>query len=206
MLSPPKRLAIAYARTPQRQALALLLCFDVTLAGIALRGSEAILAQLRMAWWRDVIGKDAAERPQGEPISAELSRLQSVHPHWHIDGLMRGLIDGWEELLADDNWSGPMIARHIDARAAAIFCGFGAITGQGDAAALAALGRHWALSDLRWHCGDADRLDAIMRFPAAPTPAGAKIPRALTMLDMAARDNISPLRLYWHGLTGRGRR
>lgn len=204
MLSPPKRLAIAYAKMPHRQALAILLSFDVTFGGVACRQSEPILAQLRMAWWRDVIHKRPGERPSGEPLTADLSRLQTAYPGWNMEKRVSELLDGWCELLVGDSWDDAMIDRHINARAAAIFCGYGVISGQGDGDALLQIGRNWALSDLRSYCRDAGQIDTTARLRCTvalhPVP---EIPRALSILEMSNRENISPVRLFWHALTRR---
>ncbi len=203
-LAPPKRLAVAYARGPQKQALIVLLLFDVMLGGIFYKNSEPILAQLRMAWWRDVIAKAPADRPSGEPLIAHLSGLQMAYPDWNVERRMLGLIDGWDELMTGDIWDDAIIGRHIDARARAIFCGFGAICPRGEGDDLAQLGRDWALSDLRSYCRDGAQMAAIHAFPrvrAGRLPA--HIPRALAILERSARDNLSPIALFWHALTGR---
>ena len=51
-LTPPKRLALAYARRPEKEALALLLLFDVSLGHIVQRSNEPLIGQMRLAWWR----------------------------------------------------------------------------------------------------------------------------------------------------------
>ncbi len=113
-------------------------------AGRAVLGvREPIMAQLRLAWWRDQLRLPAAEREKAEDL------LSLVGSAWRaeVEPLI-GLVDGWESLLAEPPLGDDALASFVDARA-------------GLAAALALrcrcpedvdearrAGRLWALADI----------------------------------------------------------
>ena len=53
ILPPPLRLALAYCPAGIRPGFALLLRFDERIAGIAMKQGEPMVAQLKLAWWRE---------------------------------------------------------------------------------------------------------------------------------------------------------
>jgi 15-cis-phytoene synthase len=206
-LKPPKRLAIAYAKQPQRDALTLLLSLDVRLGEILKNSSEPLIAQMRLAWWRDIIGKAPELRPIGEPLIAELNRLQAANPEWDIGNFMLSIIDGWDELLANESWDGDVIVRQATSRSKGIFDGFTAISGHQIASELTGLGCQWAIADLRAYCQNEDQYRAVLSaLREEGRNARLRLPRGLrplTILSIASRDNVSVIRLFWHALTGR---
>ena len=92
----PRRLALAYAPRRSRDAVLGLWLLDQRLAGILQAQGEVLIAQIKLAWWRDRLGEDPAGWPRGEPL---LALLQSgkVPPRSYLP-----LVDGWEALLAED--------------------------------------------------------------------------------------------------------
>jgi phytoene synthase len=90
-------LLLAMVRPEKRRALAAIGAFDRTMALTIARakGGDAILAQLRLAWWRDEIAALTTARRRPDPVLAALA--QSV-PEGAIDALA-GLLDAWEGLL-----------------------------------------------------------------------------------------------------------
>jgi phytoene synthase len=144
-LSPLKRLALSYASARARPATLALLALDERLAAVVRGRREPIAAQLRLAWWRDVLGRPAAEWPHGEPL---LEALRG----WRDPAALAALPSGWEALLADD-LEPQAIADFVDGRAkafAALARELGVAT-DGDAAAAA---RVWALADLAANLSD----------------------------------------------------
>jgi len=94
-LSPPLRLAAAYAPAASRTAWVGFLALDERLGRVAQRGGEPMLAQLRLAWWRDRLGESPDRWPVGEPLLALLRA-------WHAElPALAALVDGWEATLAD---------------------------------------------------------------------------------------------------------
>lgn len=67
------RLVIAYAPGKVREWHETLLLLDARLAGIVRSASEPMLAQLRLAWWRERFAQSVTDWPQGEPLLARLA-------------------------------------------------------------------------------------------------------------------------------------
>jgi hypothetical protein len=102
------RLALVYAPASARQQT---LALDARLATLIRRSSEPMLAQLRLAWWREAIAQDPARWPQGEPV---LATLRSWGPR---AGEVTVLVDGWEALTAPAPLSSAQIAAFAQGRA-----------------------------------------------------------------------------------------
>jgi phytoene synthase len=210
-LTPPKRLALAYAKGHLRNVLTLLLNHDVRLAQIVGNVKEPLIGQMRLAWWRDVIAKPAGQRPTGEPMLAELAKLEGTVADPRLACAMLKLVDAWGELLADDEWSPEVIQRHTRAKACAIFATFAELAGADRAAMNQVLkvGEHWALAELLPYCQTAKQHDAVVAQLDAGEPV-YRLPstlRPLTILAFAAqqrRQNAAQgLRLIFNALTGR---
>ncbi|RDV06816.1 hypothetical protein DXH95_05285 [Sphingorhabdus pulchriflava] len=118
-LSPPQRLAVAYARRDLREALSLLLEFDNRLMALASKGQESLIMQLRLAWWREQLEKNSDTRPIGEPLLARLSACEN--PEGLVPG-MQSLVDAWELIVsADGDAESPAIVAANKARADVVF-------------------------------------------------------------------------------------
>jgi len=196
-LPPPKQLAVARAPREYRSQLSLLLRFDARLAEIVTRGGEAIVGQMRMAWWRDIIAKPADARPKGEPMVAELCDLEPIAGS-ALAAAMIDIVDGWDCLLAQDDWAPPILTEHAGYRGRAIF---GSDTDHSVSA-------QWALHDLA-NLIAVDISGALMNTaPGAHPAAGLRGKRHLSILVMAARQqyedkgSASGIRLLLHSLTG----
>ncbi|MFM2237345.1 MAG: hypothetical protein RL209_1379, partial [Pseudomonadota bacterium] len=74
-LYPPAQLAIAYAPRDLRSAFALLLQVDQRFAEILRNAREPMIAQIKMAWWREALSSTAEARPKGEPLLQALNQL-----------------------------------------------------------------------------------------------------------------------------------
>lgn len=138
----PQRLALSYAPRSSREATLALLALDNRLAGILRGASEPLIAQMKLAWWRDRLSEDRADWPQGEPLLALLR-------DWPGDvARLVSLVDGWETLLAEEVGDSE-IAEFAEGRAA----GWAVLGGTEEAAARLAA-REWALHDLLLHSAD----------------------------------------------------
>ena len=146
-LSPVNRLALSHAPVRARPATLALLVLDERLAAVLRVRREPIAAQLRLAWWRDVLAQPAAEWPRGEPV---LDALRG----WRDPTGLTALATGWEALLTE-SLTAAVIAEFVDGRAQGFAClvrelGVARVD---DAAAAARL---WALADLAAHLSDGE--------------------------------------------------
>lgn len=89
-LGPPERLALAYAPAAVRPLWLGLFALDARLARAARPGAEPVLAQIKLAWWRERFAGPAQSWPAGEPLLGLLARWDAERE------ALAGLVDGWE--------------------------------------------------------------------------------------------------------------
>ena len=175
-LPPELRLALVYAPARSRDALLAVLGLDQRLAHMVSGAREPILAQVRLAWWRERLADDAPAIA-GEPL-LELVRDAAI-----ARAPLRALVDGWEGLVGEPCLEA--VAQLADARAAAL-CRVptGAANGQAGMASA----REWALHDLSRMPGEwgalADSLADAEVWAARPLPRGL---RPLAIMHALAR-------------------
>jgi len=151
-LTPPERLAIAYALSQMRAAWAGLLALDRRLADAARADREPIMIQLRLAWWRERFGEPASAWPAGEPLLAVLSAWDRER------AALAGLVDGYEARNVGED-GGAELAR---ARLAAISA-LARLSGAAEDSAIRDAAAQW------------------LGLPDAP-PKHARLPRAMRPL------------------------
>lgn len=193
-LSPPLRVALAWAPRRARAATRALLALDIRLGGFLRRGGEPLTVQMRLAWWRDTLGTTSAGWPHGDPLLDELR-------DWQEPELLVPLVDGWEGLLGDEldsaairgfalgrekAWS--VLARQVGAAHA-------------DTAPAA---RAWALADLAANLSSADERQRVL---GEARPAAFKLPRQRALRPLAVLGGLGRRALEHGGeplLVGRG--
>lgn len=145
-----QRLALSYAPRAAREDTLTLLALDNRLGAILRTRGEAIIAQIKLAWWRDRLADDRANWPGGEPLLARLAG-------WSGDTrLLLPLVDGWEALLTE-RLDRARIDEFAQGRAASWSAlGAGLRVAAADLPRIEQAAREWALSDLSLHLGDAD--------------------------------------------------
>ncbi len=192
-LKPPERLVLAYARADFRAGLGLLIAFDGRLADIVGNGREPMISQMKIAWWNDVLAKDAAHRPKGEPMLAVLNDIDSEQ----VVPSMQLLLDAWGLLAAHEHWNDDILSRFAHGRSQAIFATYAKWVGCDEN--VDQFGDHWAMADLRYRFGDR------VMGASLPTIAEWKTSRALRPLSILAMAVTKPtgIQMLWHALTGR---
>lgn len=186
-LSPVHRLALSYAPTAARAMWLGLLALDTRLAQVVREAREPMLAQIRLAWWRERLAEPAAKRPAGEPLLALLGDHAAA---------FAPLVDGWEALLGEAPLPAGSLQAFADGRARALG-GLAVLLGAaGDPAERT--GRRWALTDLAARLSHPDeRAEVAALLAAAPPPAD--LPRAMRPLvvlhGLASRDRNGPITL-----------
>ena len=192
-LAAPAKLAIAYVPAFYRSAFTLLLQIDERLAEILRSAREPMIAQIKMAWWREAFGKASHLRPKGEPLLQALNDSGDVIPPAALDAL----VSAWEMLLGQNSWDQQVTNGHADLRADAIFQTYAHWVGSTQD--VQPVGRVWALEALR------HAFPELIEKGAGPEqvslPSSRKL-RPLSILFMSTRTKSGP-RLVLHALTGR---
>ncbi len=154
-LPQPQRLALTYAPARARPATEALLALDARLAAILRVRREPIAAQLRLAWWRDVLARPAAEWPRGEPV------LDALHG-WRDPSGLSDLAVGWEALLVD-TLTPAAIAEFVAGRGRAFVCLAGELGVEQSGSAEEAA-RIWALADLAANISDRTERAMVVQY------------------------------------------
>ncbi|PZQ54961.1 MAG: hypothetical protein DI555_09810 [Novosphingobium pentaromativorans] len=182
------RLALAYAPPSARLQTLALLALDQRLAGLLRHSREPMMAQIRLAWWRETLERDAAEWPEGEPLLAALRSWNGGHR------ALVALVDGWEALTGEAPLAPEALEEMVDGRAAA-FAGLAAALGRdAEAEAARSLGRRWALADLATKLNHPGESVVVRRLAQAEQGRSVRVSRALralAVLEGLARDNLA---------------
>jgi len=176
-LTEEAQLALAWAPVRARPATAALLALDQRLATILRQKREPLLAQMRLAWWRDRLGEPPESWPRGDAV---LDALRG----WREPAALVALVDGWEVLLGD-TLDLAAIGAFADGRARG-FTALAGELGEGAAAEAArAAGRLWALADLVANISDPAEREAVLAL-ARTDGSPPHLPRALRPLAVLA--------------------
>ncbi len=184
-----QQLAMAYATAASRGPLLIMMEFDLRLAEIVRSIKEPLLAQMRLAWWRDELAKAPEARPKGEPLLAAFGGVwQGEEP------ALRSLVDGWEELLAEPPLLASAAENFANGRAAAL-AAVARIAGWQDCEAEVMLaGQRWALADLAAKTSDLDEKAEVVATGLALGDDPVRLPRSmrpLLVLDGLARASLA---------------
>jgi phytoene synthase len=115
------------------------LALDARMAQVLRGRREPLGAQLRLAWWREMLERPPAQWPSGEPL------LESLRA-WRDPAALAALPSGWEALLAEE-LTPAAIAEFADARGRA-FAALARELGADAPEDAAAAARIWAHADL----------------------------------------------------------
>lgn len=101
-----------------------------------------MLGQMRLAWWREALGKPVADRPRGDAV------LDALGIHWTgREAALVAMIDAWEVLVTAQRLQGSELDSFGVGRGAF----FAALAGEAAPAslqeALRAAGERWAFAD-----------------------------------------------------------
>lgn len=168
-LPPLQRLALAYATARSRGPLLALLALDARLAGIVRNSREPMLAQLRLAWWREQLGGENALANHSDPLLALLQTWPGS------TGPLAALASGWEAMTGP----APLPTEAFLALAQARANAFAVLAGGPDTLRM---GRNWALADIAGHLGDPRERSAALALAREQDWRQARLPRALRPL------------------------
>lgn len=198
-LPPEAELAIAWSAPKVRGPLTTALKLDRRLARIVARTTEPMLGQMRLAWWREALGKPMAERPRGDRV------LDAIGRDWAgREAALVAMVDGWE-VLVTATALGPDEIDSFAAGRGAFFSASLDGAAPADAARLALAGQRWALADAAASVSDAGERAALVLAGLGRQGEGGRMPagqRGLAVLEALA------LRSLKHGgqplMAGRG--
>jgi phytoene synthase len=214
-LDPERRLALAYVPAARRAALEALWSLDVTLGAVLATGSDPMISQIRLAWWREALEKLDHAGPPAEPLLQALAR--HVLPAGVGGAELAAMEEGWTMLLVPDPLGPEALHHYAETRGGRLFALSARLLGA-DAPGVEAAGAAWALIDLARRSGrEAEARASVAAAAARPPEVRWPVPlRPLGMLAALARRDAarglpleaqgSParmLRMLGHRLTGR---
>ncbi len=141
-----QRLALSYAPRDARVMTLGLMALDNRLAGIVGRATEPMLAQIRLAWWRELLTQEPQSWPAGEPL---LALLQS----WRGSAAeLVALVNGWEAAVTGgDDLHAADIRKLAEARGGAFGVLAGVLGHPAITDTVTKMIHDWALADLAAH-------------------------------------------------------
>jgi len=185
-LDPDRRLALAYVPAAARPAVEALWRLDVAFASVLATGTQPLISQLRLAWWREALERLDQAPPPAEPVLQALA----AHVLPAISGAeLAAMEEGWLILLADDSLSEDDLRRYAEARGGLLFAYTARLLGDPDFP-VAGAGAAWALADLARHSRPGDEIKSP---PPAPKTKWPRQLRPLGMLAMLARRDLERL-------------
>lgn len=178
----PQRLALAYAPLATRPAAHAAFMLDARLGRFVAQAKEPMVAQLRLAWWRDQLNAPAAARALGDAV------LDALSDHWgDAITLLVPVVDGWEQLLAEPPLPEDALFAFSDGRATL----FDALAARADISAspeISDAGRLWALADHAARSSDEEeRAFIVSAASAACSALPPRLPRNLRHLTILAQ-------------------
>lgn len=192
---PERWLSILWAPADMRPALLAINAYDAEQQRVVAEVREPMLAEIRLAWWREQLeGLAAGRASPPQPILQALARDARARAV-DLAGLMP-IEEGFLPLLTE----GPIRPLALAAaRGAPLFrCLMTAALGRpltnAEAADASAAGTRWALAQLwRGGWGLAEPRLARLEPPALPAPARGALPAPIAALDLLAADDWARL-------------
>lgn len=182
-----QRLALTYAPSRAREQSLAIMALDTRLGQALRQASEPIMAQMRLAWWRDQFRVPPARRERSDELVRALDPFVG-----HEDALI-ALVDGWELLLSED--FGKQSASAFASARAQVYLALARVIGARDTADdVLLMGQRWALADLLTGLSDPAERAAVLSLAEASKGQGARLSRLLrplTVLDGLARRSFA---------------
>ena len=175
-LDPDRKLALAYVPAAVRPAVEALWRLDASFAAVLATGTQPLISQMRLAWWREALERLDTAPPPAEPLLQALA----AHVLPAVSGAeLAAMEEGWLVLLSEDALRADDQTRYAELRGGLLFAYSARLLGNPDFD-VASAGKLWALVDLARHSRRVDEL----KFP--PVASKSKWPRQLRSLGMLA--------------------
>ncbi|MGQ7829136.1 hypothetical protein [Altererythrobacter sp. Z27] len=182
-MPPEQAMALAHSHASLRLKMAAWFALDRRLGQLVAKSSEPMLGQMRLAWWREALGRPVVERPSGD------ATLDAVSMHWDgAEEALLMLVEAWEELLVADRLSNEIADRFCKGRAEPIRHvaeRYGADVG----ARVHAAAVRWAAGDAAAHVSDGSERQVLIAVGTAQSTRAGRIPqdlRGLAVLEALA--------------------
>ncbi|MEY2927263.1 MAG: hypothetical protein RL367_1740 [Pseudomonadota bacterium] len=143
---PDRQIALAYAGH-NREKLRFLFMLDETLGRIVATVREPMIAQMKLAWWRESLELALTNVKKGEPL-LEMAHSLKMGPE------LVAMVNGWEAALAELPLSDDVLLRFAQGRGATLFAAAIGFYGRESGLISDAAGRSWALVDFAFRCSD----------------------------------------------------
>ena len=194
ILSDEAQLALVHTPPIMRGPLRIFFELDQRLGRIVAATSEPMLGQMRLAWWRDTLGKPVEDRPRGDVV------LDGIADHLAgREGDLVELVDGWEHLIGSEELVADDARAFMEKRSAALVALFGGDEISDDQTnAIASAAWHWACADFAANVSSQEERDLIVKL-------GLSRPRSKRALHRTARGVAVLGALGWRSLAHGGR-
>ncbi len=153
--------------------------FDARLARFVAQATEPMVAQLRLAWWRDQLGLPLAERAKGDVVLDNLSKHLGYQ-----SGMLGKVVDGWEHLVVAEAQA-PSVVDIFAANRAYLFSALESDRlekPQNDE--LLRAGRLWALADLASVQATPENRAIIVQIAQADLSRPVRLPKSVRHLHI----------------------
>lgn len=187
LLGPARRLALAYAPQASRRAIDVIWLLDARLAKAAMGASDPIIAQLKLAWWRDRFAAPDSAPAVGEPLLEELAALAFPSAE------LAKMVDAWELFAVAERPSAANWQQWAEGRGAGWAAAAELLAGTDWHDAAQRAGRRWALAEHAGHLADGPDRTALFHIAQNMGSAPERFPRSLrsfAVLDALACRSI----------------
>lgn len=185
-LDPDRQLALAYVPAAVRPAVESLWRLDASFAAILATGTQPLISQMRLAWWREALERLDSAPPPAEPVLQALA----AHVLPAVSGAeLAAMEEAWLIVLSDEALTAEEQGRYAEFRGGLLFDYGARLLGRPDFPVRDA-GARWALADLARH---SRRVEKIKSFPPDSTVKWPRELRSLGMLAMLARRDLERL-------------
>lgn len=209
-LDPVIALVLTYCPATIRPAWRWLWMLQKKINDGAARTGEPMLAQMRIAWWRDRILDEAALSTQRDPMLLELADLMAQHPK--LPGIAVRLLDRIEgRITADTPSAWVQAVGEEGAILASSYAELAGIDGNASEVGRAFRCACMLVHDLP-HADERWQLARDLVEEAMTAATGVRLPRSLSLMQLyASRILANPhgqarrrdgMKLVIHGLTG----
>ena len=194
----PLRVALGYAPPAARAGWATLFRLDHHLGLLTAQAREPLLAQLRLAWWREALGGAEANATAREPLLIDSGQ--------HLAGMeapLAGLASAWGCLLGDAPLPEAAMREYLDLRSSA-FAGMAQQAGHPECHQAALDAAHWWVAGDSWSRLSNDHERATIASIADGVPKPRRLPRTLRPLAVLGGLGERAIRLREPVFDGRG--